>query len=96
MHLGTGLKIDLIVRKDQPFRRLELERRRHVTVGHMSLWVVSREDLILSKLVWMKAADSELQRRDVQALWHADLDLAYLRRWARELTVADELSKIGR
>lgn len=95
MHLGTGLKVDVIVRKDLPFRRLEFERRRQVTVGNTSLWVVSREDLILSKLVWMKAADSELQRRDVQALWHADLDLAYLRRWAGELTVAGELSKIA-
>lgn len=95
MHLGTGLKADLIVRKDLPFRRLEFERRCQVTVGNTSLWVVSREDLILSKLVWMKAADSELQRRDVQALWHADLDLAYLRRWAGELTVAGELSKIA-
>ncbi|MBX3695743.1 MAG: hypothetical protein KF790_11290 [Steroidobacteraceae bacterium] len=51
MHLGTGLKVDLIVRKDLPFRRLEFERRRQVTVGNTSLWVVSREDLILSKLV---------------------------------------------
>lgn len=94
MHLDTGLKVDLIVCKDQPYRRLELERRCRVEIGAERLWVVSREDLILSKLVWMKAAESELQRRDVQALWCADLDLAYLRHWAGELTVADELSKI--
>lgn len=94
MHLGSGIKIDFIVRKDDPYRRLELERRQRAEIGTLATWVVSREDLILSKLVWGKLSGSELQRRDVAALWHADMDWPYLRRWAQELTVADELVSI--
>ncbi len=94
MHLGSGIKVDIIVRKDDPYRRLELDRRQRAEFGGLATWVVSREDLILSKLVWGKLSGSELQRRDVAALWHPDLDRAYLRRWARELTVVDELASI--
>ena len=94
MHLGLGIKIDFIVRKNDPYRRLELDRRQRAEVGGLATWVVSREDLILSKLVWGKLSGSELQRRDVAALWHVDMDWPYLRRWARELTVADELASI--
>lgn len=44
------------------------------------LRIVSREDLILSKLVWARDAGSELQRRDVVALVAAHgLDEPYLR-----------------
>lgn len=94
MHLRSGVKVDFIVRKDEPYRRLELERRRRMDVGGIQTWVVSREDLILSKLVWAKATSSELQRRDVRALWQGDLDRDYLRHWADQLTVSDELSMI--
>ncbi len=94
MHLRSGIKVDLIVRKADAFRRLELERRRRVEVAGFHTWVVSREDLILSKLVWAKDAASELQRRDVRALWHADLDREYLRHWADQLTVSAELRTI--
>lgn len=94
MHLGSGVKVDFIVRKDDAYRRLELERRRRITIAGIQCWVASREDLILSKLVWAKLANSELQRRDVRALWAGELDHEYLRYWARLLTVADELASI--
>ena len=94
MHLGSGMKVDFIVRKDDPYRRLEFDRRRRIAVAGFHSWVVSREDLILSKLVWAKLASSELQRRDVRALWAEDLDQEYLCQWARALTVTDELANI--
>jgi len=34
-------------------------------------WIVSREDLILSKLAWAKDSGSEMQLRDVRALLRA-------------------------
>ncbi len=94
MHMGSGIKVDIIVRKDDPYRRLELERRQRVEIEGLATWVVSREDLILSKLAWGKLSGSELQRRDVAALWHTDMDRPYLRRWAQELMVADDLASI--
>ncbi|HSR66736.1 MAG TPA: hypothetical protein VLU25_02250 [Acidobacteriota bacterium] len=59
--------------------------------------VDSPEDLLLSKLVWAKQGDSELQKRDIRNLLESvrDLDFDYLRQWAKELSVhelPDELS----
>ena len=62
------IKIDFIVRKDTPYRAAEFERRRRVPMPGFEAWIVSREDLILSKLAWAKDSGSELQRRDVAAL----------------------------
>ena len=52
---------------------------------------MSREDLILSKLAWAKAPASELQMRDVRALLAGDVDEAYLRSCAAELSVSELL-----
>jgi hypothetical protein len=94
MHLSSGIKVDLIVRKDEPYRLTEFERRRQVRIEDFDTWLVSPEDLILSKLVWSRESASELQRRDVRALLaDRDLDRDYLRHWAMELGVAGELER---
>jgi len=55
--------------------------------------IATREDLILSKLVWAKPSGSELQLRDVRALLAGGADLGYLRRWAADLGVTGLLEK---
>ena len=91
LHLEKLVKLDLIVRKDTAYRRREFERRKRVMFPGFEAWIVSREDLILSKLAWAKESDSELQKRDVRALLAAEVDEAYLRDWARELSVGELL-----
>ena len=93
LHLEKLVKLDLIVRKDEPFRRNEFERRKRVQLGGFDAWIATREDLILSKLVWAKPSGSELQLRDVRALLAGGTDLGYLRRWAADLGVAGLLEK---
>lgn len=87
LHLQNVVKLDFIVRKDTPYRRREFERRHQVQLPGFKAWIVSREDLILSKLVWAKDSASELQLRDVRALLAAGADEAYLGRCAGELSV---------
>jgi len=94
MHLATGIKVDLIVRKSSEYRQVEFERRRRVEIADVATWIVSREDLILSKLVWALDSGSELQRRDVKSLLDDSMDHTYLRRWAAVLGVADSLEEI--
>jgi hypothetical protein len=91
LHLGKVVKLDLIVRKDTAYRRREFERRDRVGLPGFAAWIVSREDLILSKLFWAKESGSELQMRDVGALLAANVDEAYLRSCAQELSVAELL-----
>jgi hypothetical protein len=64
IHLQSGIKVDFIVRKDSEYRKVEFERRRAVRFGGIDTWIVSREDLILSKLLWSQESNSETQRRD--------------------------------
>jgi hypothetical protein len=93
LHMEKLVKLDLIVRKDEAYRRHEFGRRVRVQLYGFDAWIVSKEDLILSKLVWAKPTMSELQLRDVRALLATGTDTAYLRRWAAELLVADLLEE---
>jgi hypothetical protein len=92
LHLAKLVKLDLIVRKDTAYRRREFERRRRARMPGFEAWIVSKEDLILSKLAWAKESGSELQLRDVSALLAAGADEAYLRSCAEELSVATLLA----
>jgi len=96
IHLETMVKVDFVVRKVDAFRRLELERRRRVEWEETGFWVVSPEDLLLSKLVWSRDGKSELQMRDVRNLVASvgGLDRDYLSRWATDLEVADLLAEV--
>jgi hypothetical protein len=96
IHIGAVVKVDFIVRTDEPFRREEFARRRRVTIAGQPMTLVSPEDLILSKLMWAKRGGSELQRRDVRQLLRliSDLDWPYLDRWARALSVSVLLAEL--
>ncbi len=85
IHQESVIKVDCIVRKDTPYRRREFERRQRVALGDFSVWMVSKEDLIISKLWWAKDSHSELQLRDVRSLAETGCDTAYLEPWTREL-----------
>ncbi|HEY3449027.1 MAG TPA: DUF6036 family nucleotidyltransferase [Myxococcales bacterium] len=96
IHSDKVLKFDLIVRKEAPYRVEEFSRRQQLAVGARKLWVVSPEDLLLSKLAWGKPSQSEVQLRDVRELLASSslaLDWGYLERWARDLDVSDFLEK---
>lgn len=53
------IKVDFIVRKSTEYRRLEFERRREVAIHDVKVWIVSKEDLIISKLYWASDSHSE-------------------------------------
>jgi hypothetical protein len=94
MHLETGIKVDFIVRKGTKYRKMEFLRRRAVSFSGVETFIVSREDLILSKLVWAAETNSEMQLRDIKSLVHESLDQVYLRHWAPSLGVATALEKV--
>ena len=91
LHLDSVVKVDLIVRKPEPYRQTEFARRVRVELPGFAAWLVGREDLILSKLAWAMEGESELQMRDVRNLLSGEVDLAYLRQWAPSLNVGELL-----
>ena len=97
IHQAWVVKADFVVRKDQPYRKVEFERRRTVSVAGNKLTVVTAEDLLLSKLHWAKDSRSELQLGDVRNLMSSEpnLDWPYIRQWAEKLGVIDLLREVG-
>jgi hypothetical protein len=85
IHQESVIKVDCIIRKSSEYRRLEFERRRKISVLDFATFIVSKEDLVISKLFWAKESHSEIQLRDVRNLLATGYDAEYLERWTREL-----------
>jgi hypothetical protein len=85
IHQESVIKVDCIVRKNTPYRRTEFERRQRIRIEDFCTWIVSKEDLIISKLWWAKDSRSELQLRDVKNLASTGGDADYIEHWTREL-----------
>ncbi len=54
IHLESVVKVDFIIREEEPFRLEEFARRKKINLTDFDIWIVSCEDLLLSKLVWAK------------------------------------------
>jgi len=65
-----------------------------ITLGDFQTWIVTREDLILSKLYWARDSKSELQLRDVRNLLSSDCDMPYLFSRVENLGVKSLLEEI--
>jgi hypothetical protein len=89
IHNESVIKVDCIVRKQSEYRLAEFNRRQRIKIEDFETWIVSKEDLILSKLFWAKDSHSELQLRDVKNLVLTGCDRAYIQRWTQELGVTN-------
>jgi hypothetical protein len=87
IHYDAVIKIDFVVLKPDAYRQEEFARRKQINIGDFQTWIVSREDLILSKLFWAKDSRSEMQLSDVRNLLGHDCEMEYLRSRAKTLKV---------
>lgn len=82
----SGMKIDFMVKKNSPYRKLEFERKKQVELFGNMVWVVSAEDLIISKLIWIQEIQSGRQMEDIKMLLeNPEIDQNYISRWINEL-----------
>lgn len=96
IHYESVFKVDFIVRKDDKYRREEFKRRKQIVFEYMELYVVTPEDLVLSKLYWAKDSLSELQLGDVKNLLQnvKNLDEDYLKQWIIYLDIEKLFRKV--
>ncbi|MGH9949604.1 MAG: hypothetical protein ACRD6X_20725, partial [Pyrinomonadaceae bacterium] len=63
------IKVDCVVRKDDAYNKNAFLRRKKVNyTNDFELWIITKDDLILSKLNWAKSSHSAFQLRDVTSL----------------------------
>ena len=94
IHNDAVIKVDCVVLKTDAYRQEEFGRRKQIKLGDFETWIVSREDLILSKLFWARDSRSEMQLRDVRNLLSTDCDMEYLRSRAKRLNVDELLEEL--
>ena len=85
IHQESVIKVDFIVRKQSDYRQVEFERRQKIAILDFTTYIVSKEDLIISKLWWAKDSHSEIQLGDVKNLLATGYDREYVERWTHEL-----------
>lgn len=94
--LATGWKIDLIIRKNRPFSRTEFDRRSAVELFGLQLHIASAEDVLMSKLEWAKAGQSQRHLEDAGNILRVrsdELDRQYIERWVGELGLQEEWAR---
>lgn len=94
IHDESFIKVDFIIRKSGNYRLEEFERRKKIEFGDFQTFIVSKEDLILSKLLWSKKSKSEMQKKDIQNLVKSEVDLNYLEQKLNELNLKDWYEEI--
>ncbi|MFO7891606.1 MAG: DUF6036 family nucleotidyltransferase [bacterium] len=85
LHNESIIKVDFIIQKQTEYRQIEFERRQKVSIRDFETFLVSKEDLIISKLIWGKDSRSELQKRDILNLISTGFDQKYLNSWITRL-----------
>lgn len=100
IHNETLFKVDFIIRKNSLYRKTEFARRQRLKLltseETVEVWVVSPEDLIVSKLFWAKDSLSSLQLRDVKSLISSipKLDKNYIEEWVQKLQLNHVYEKV--
>jgi len=95
---ASGWKVDLIIRKNRPFSVEEFARRQPAEVLGFPTFVASAEDMVIAKLEWAMAGESDRQLRDIAAILAVrgdGLDYPYVERWVKALGLEDFWSKVN-
>ncbi|MEA3475402.1 MAG: hypothetical protein U9R23_03005 [Candidatus Cloacimonadota bacterium] len=85
IHKQSVIKADLIIRKNSEYRENEFKRRKKVIIQGHSIYIVSKEDLIISKIFWSRESKSEIQKRDIINLLNDNYDKNYLIEWLKKI-----------
>ncbi len=96
IHNDSVFKIDFIIRKDLAYREIEFRRRKRIDVDGTYIWIVSPEDLIISKLFWAKDSFSDLQIRDIENLLvsNKNIDKKYISDWVQKLGLNEIFNRV--
>lgn len=101
IHFDSVFKVDVFIPPANDFSEQQLARRQAEQIApdlSQKIYVATSEDTILAKLRWYRLGNeiSTTQWADIQGIIGAqgsNLDIEYLRAWAKELNVIDLLER---
>ena len=96
LHPASGLKIDIIVMKNNPHSLEEFKRRSKISLWDgFEAYVAAPEDVIIKKLLYYQEGRSEKHLTDIKGiLSQTPIDKNYLERWIKTLRLEEFWSKI--
>jgi hypothetical protein len=87
IHRKSRIKVNCIICQQIKYRLTEFSRRQRIKFENFKTWIVSKEDLIISKLYWARKSRSQRHLRDVKNLAATDCDTIYVECWTRALGI---------
>lgn len=100
IHPGSGLKIDMLLKKDTPYDRVEFDRRRRQPLlPGKDAYFARPEDVILYKMLYFQKGQSERHLRDIVGILKisgAEIDTRYVDEWAERLDLGDIWEEVRR
>lgn len=84
----SGYKADFMILKNEAFRQEEFARKIQIEYFDKNINIVSAEDLLLSKLIWIQHIQSAIQMEDIKMLASIEtLDRNYIKNWIVKLNL---------
>ncbi len=95
----TLFKVDIIpLDEKNDYEMQKFGRRIKINFQEREIYVISPEDLIISKLMWSKSAGgSERQVKDCESIWkinQENIDIDYIKQWLVILNIEEEFDKL--
>lgn len=96
IHQNTGIKIDIVLRKNTEHSQAEFLRRKKVSIlPSLEVFIASAEDVILKKLEFFRQGGSEKHLLDVrEILAETSVDKDYLQNWIAKLGLSDQWKQV--
>lgn len=83
---ASGFKADFVILKNNDFRQVEFNRRVKMDFFEKTIYLVSVEDLLLSKLIWVQELQVAIQMEDIKNIAQLEnLDWVYIEEWILKL-----------
>jgi len=95
IHHQSGLKVDFWLVKKEPFGILEFKRRLRKKIFDKEIFIISPEDLVLTKLLAYKETRSHRRLEDAESILKSSkVDLKYIKNWAEKQSTIKILEEI--
>lgn len=95
VHSQSGVKVDFVIKKDDEFSQIEIQRAIRKDFHGQKIYFISPEDLILIKLLWHKDSGSTRHLEDAESILKiSKVDLKYIEKWAERQSTLKIFKKI--